>query len=111
MASVFCWGSQASDHQGRGHKSIYLHRSGPLLENALDRPENGYGRYGFAGFFQHFHIYRRGGWSESVPLKIFISCSLGGGGRWFSVPCQGSGEFFPSVLVVAKHKAWHTEAG
>ena len=44
-----------------GNKSIYLHRSGPLLENGLDRRENRYGRYGSAGFSQHFHIYRRGG--------------------------------------------------
>ena len=29
---------------------------------------------------QHFHIYRRGGWSQSLPLKISLSCSLGGGG-------------------------------
>ena len=31
-------------------------------------------------FFQHFHIDRRGGWSQSFPLKIFFSCCLGGGG-------------------------------
>ena len=72
--------------QNRGNQSIYLHRSGPLLENGLDRPENCYGRYGFASFLLHFHIYRRGGWSESLPLKILFSCSLGGGGRYFSVP-------------------------
>ena len=35
---------------------------------------------------QHFHVYRRGGWSQTLPLKIFFSCSLGGGGRYFSVP-------------------------
>ena len=33
-----------------GTPSIYLHRSGPLLENGLDRPENRYGRYGLASF-------------------------------------------------------------
>ena len=33
-----------------GNKCIYLHRSGPLLENGLDRPENRYGRYVFASF-------------------------------------------------------------
>ena len=74
-----------------GNKSIYLHRSGPRLENGLDRPENGYGRYGFASFssfFQHFHIHRRGGWNQSFTPKIFFSCSLGGGGRYFSVPCS-----------------------
>ena len=32
------------------HESIYLHRTGPLLENGLDRPENRYGRYGCASF-------------------------------------------------------------
>ena len=44
---------------------------------------------GLVLFFQHFHIYRRGGWRQSFPLKIFFSCSLGGGGggRCFSVPC------------------------
>ena len=35
---------------GRGNQNIYLHRSGPLLENGLDRPENRYGRYGLASF-------------------------------------------------------------
>ena len=34
----------------RGNESIYLHRSGPRLENGLDRPENCYGRYAFASF-------------------------------------------------------------
>ena len=33
-----------------GNKSIHLHRSGPLLENGLDRPESCYGRYIFASF-------------------------------------------------------------
>ena len=61
---------------GRGSQSIYLHRSGPLLENGLDRPKNRYGRYGFPSFLQYFHIYRRGGWSHNLPLKIFFSCSL-----------------------------------
>ena len=27
--------------------------------------------------FTAFHIYRRGGWSQSLPLKIFLFCSLG----------------------------------
>ena len=49
------------------NKSIYLHCSGPLLENGLDRPENRYGRccFGKLLVFQHFHIYRRGGRSQS----------------------------------------------
>ena len=38
----------------RGNGSIYHHRSGPLLENGLDRPENRYGRYGFALVFPAF---------------------------------------------------------
>ena len=29
-----------------------------------------------------FHIYRRVGWSQSSPLKIFFACSLSGGGRY-----------------------------
>ena len=33
------------------------------------------------------HSNRRVGWNQSFPLKIFFSCSLGGGGRYFSVPC------------------------
>ena len=45
----------------REYESIYLHRTGALFENGLDRPENRYGRYGFASFFQHFHIYHRRG--------------------------------------------------
>ena len=38
--------------------------------------------------FQYFHIYRRGRWSQNLPLKIFLSSSLGdgGGGRYFSDP-------------------------
>ena len=43
-------------------------------------------------FFQNFHTYRRGGWNQSFTLKIFFSCSLGGGGRYFSVPCLGLGQ-------------------
>ena len=50
----------------REHESIYLHRSGPLLENCLDKPENRYGRYGLASFFQHIHIYCR----ARVGLKV-----------------------------------------
>ena len=38
----------------RGNQSIYLHRSGPLLENDLDRRKNRYGRYGFASFSPAF---------------------------------------------------------
>ena len=35
----------------QGNQSIYLHCSGPLLENGLDRPKNRYGRYGFPSFY------------------------------------------------------------
>ena len=38
----------------RGNQSIYLHRSGPLLENGLDRPKIRYGRYGFPCFYSIF---------------------------------------------------------
>ena len=38
----------------RGNQSIYLHRSGPLLENGLDRPKNRHGRYGFPSFYSIF---------------------------------------------------------
>ena len=37
--------------QIKGIQSIYLHRSGALLENGLDRPENYYGRHGPASFY------------------------------------------------------------
>ena len=37
--------------------------------------------------FQHFLVSRRVGWSQSFALKISFSCSLGGGGSYFSVPC------------------------
>ena len=37
--------------------------------------------------FPAFPFYRRGGWSQSFALKIFVSFSLGGGGgRCFSAP-------------------------
>ena len=73
-----------------GNESIYLHRCGPFLENGLDRPENRYGRYGFAscssisistvGVDRH----------QRFALKILFSCSLGGGGggTYFKVPCH-----------------------
>ena len=35
----------------RGKETIYLHRSGALLVNGLDRPKNCYGRYGLSGFY------------------------------------------------------------
>ena len=71
----------------RENQSIYLHRASPFLENGLDRPKHRYSRYGFPSFCSIVHMYRRGGWSQSLPLKIFFSCPLGGGGsRYFSVP-------------------------
>ena len=36
--------------ESRAKETIYLHRSGPLLENGLDRPKNRYGRCGFPSF-------------------------------------------------------------
>ena len=35
---------------GKENETIYLHHSGPLLENGLDRPKNRYGRHGFPSF-------------------------------------------------------------
>ena len=81
-----------------GNKSIYLHRSGPLLGNGLDRPESCYGSYRFASSSKIFHIYRRAGWSQSVTLKIFFSCSVGGVGRYFSVPWWGGNYLFAFPL-------------
>ena len=49
--------------QNRGIQSIYLHRSGPLLENGLDKPESCYGLYGFASFCLTFQ-YLPWGWME-----------------------------------------------
>ena len=34
----------------RRNETIYLHRSSPPSESGLDKPENRYGRYGFASF-------------------------------------------------------------
>ena len=61
---------------------------GPLLENGLDRPENRYGRYGLLVFPAFPYL----PWGSMAPaLKIFFSCSLGGGGgRYFSVPRKPS---------------------
>ena len=42
MLAAWCCG-----HINVGNQSIYLHRSGPLLENGLDSPKN---RYGLSGF-------------------------------------------------------------
>ena len=81
--SILISGEIPMDQSFRGNQSIYLHRGGPLLENGLDRPKNRYGRYGFPSFLQHFHIYRRGGWSQSLPLNIFFFCSLDGSGTLF----------------------------
>ena len=71
-----------------GNQSIYLHHSGPLLENGLDRPENRYGRYLVFLVFSSISISTVGvDGARVLLLKIFFSCSLGGGGgRYFSVP-------------------------
>ena len=51
-------------------------------------------------------MYRRGGWSQSLRLKIFVSCSLGGGGRYFSVP-RKIGEKVPkSYFLSLFHPFW-----
>ena len=60
LSEIPCWKGFPSNFDGAGKSSpiflnkenenIYLHRSGPILENCLDRPENRYGRYGFAKF-------------------------------------------------------------
>ena len=41
---------EAFSFKGNDSESIYLHRSGPLLENGPDRPKNRCGGYGFASF-------------------------------------------------------------
>ena len=57
----------------RGNQSIYLHRSGPLLENGLDRPKNRYGRYGFPSFYRISISTVGVDGSRSLPLKIIFS--------------------------------------
>ena len=47
-------GAFVGSPRSRGNETIYLHRSGPVLENGLDRPKNGYGRYGFPSFYSIF---------------------------------------------------------
>ena len=59
---------------------IYLHRSGPLLENGLDRPENCYGRYGFASFFASISISTVGVDGATASLSSFSSLA-----RWVVV--------------------------
>ena len=49
--SLPCFVSENRTTSCRGNETIYLHRSGPLLENGLDRPKNRYGRYGFPSFY------------------------------------------------------------
>ena len=41
-------------HENLPKIHIYLHRSGPLLKNGLDRPKNRYGRYGLPSFYSIF---------------------------------------------------------
>ena len=60
-----------------------LHRSGPLFENGFDKPENFYGRYGFASF-SRISMSTIGVEPEFPPEDYYISCSLGGG-RYFAV--------------------------
>ena len=61
--------------KSRANQSIYLHRSGPLLENGLDRPKNRYGRYGFPSFYSIF-ISTVGVDGASVCLWRFSFLSL-----------------------------------
>ena len=99
---IFSWTSQlalfvafwvyCAISQPKGNESMYLHRSGPLLENGLDRPKSRYGRYGFPSFYS-ISI------STVLPLKIFLFCSLGGGGRYFSVPRNHLRECHPRPEV------------
>ena len=49
LLDVIAWTPGFQEHD-QGNQSIYLYRSGPLLENGLDRPKNRYGRYGFLVF-------------------------------------------------------------
>ena len=48
--SAVSWGTDFLPLLAGESQSIYLHCSGPLLENGLDRPKNRYGRYDFPGF-------------------------------------------------------------
>ena len=51
---LFAFSSHTPGARYRGNESIYLHRSGPLLEKGRDRPKNRYGRYGFHGVYSIF---------------------------------------------------------
>ena len=57
------------------NQSMYLHRSGPLVENGLDRPENRYGGCGFANFPAFPYLPK--GWMEpefhSEDFLFFLS--------------------------------------
>ena len=61
-----------------------------LLESGCDRPENRYGGYGSRSFASQRFMSALGvGWSPSFPLKIYVSCSLGGGGTYLVAPSTG----------------------
>ena len=51
------WGQKWLRQFYGGNQSIYLDRSGPLLEDGLDRPKNRYGRYGFPSFYSIFLVF------------------------------------------------------
>ena len=56
------------------HERIYLHCSGPLLENGLDKPENLTLVDGGFPWFAQILISFVG----ALPPRILLSCSLGG---------------------------------
>ena len=51
--------------------------------------------------FVQLHFYHRGGWNQIFPLKTFVSCSLGVGGRCLSVPWRYPDVWVPDVPKIS----------
>ena len=74
-------------HEGRGNKLSTSTVAALFSKMALTSQRIAMVDVVFLVFTAFPYIYRRGGWRQSLPLKNFFSCSLGGGGgRYFSVP-------------------------
>ena len=81
------------DPHFRGNETIYLHRSGPLLENGLERPKNRYGRYGFPSFYS-ISISTLGVDEARVFLKRFSFLAL-----WVVVVDSSQ---FPAIFITCE---------
>ena len=89
-----------------GNESIYLHRSGPLLDSlALTGQRIAMVDMVLLELSLHVCIYRRGRWRQRFALKICFSCSLGGGGGG-----GGGGRYTCSVSCIWPRRSWLPQA-